>query len=96
MLESKLYIKIVFIKNHANLLSQTSFPKPTNTGTKNAPFKPDDPHFPNPNSTQNMKSSFTKGLNDVKNINHWLEQKGKNINLESILKRKYKLLTRST
>ena len=46
-------------------------------GKKSEPFKPKNPHFPNLDSKQKMKTSFAKGRCDVKNVNHWLERKGK-------------------
>ena len=46
-------------------------------GKRNEPFKPTQPQFSNPVSKQQVKALFSKGKSDVKNINHWLEGKGK-------------------
>ena len=45
--------------------------------TRNEPFTPNQPSFRNPVSKQWIKALFVKGKSDAKNINHWLEGKGK-------------------
>ena len=40
-------------------------------------FTPKQPNFPNPPTKQFSKVSYVKGNSNVKNINQWLEGKGK-------------------
>lgn len=63
-------------------VSKQSFPKQNFEklevkGKKLEPFKLTKPHFPNSESKQKFKASLFKGRNNVKNINYWLEGKGK-------------------
>ena len=44
---------------------------------RNVTFTLKQPNFPNPPAKQFSEVSYVKGNSDVKNINHWLERKGK-------------------
>ena len=57
--------------------SKQHFDKLNINAKRNVIFQPRQPHFPNPSSKKPSNASFSKGINDVKNINHWLEGKCK-------------------
>lgn len=44
---------------------------------RNELFKPKQLHIQNPDLKQKVKDSFVKGKTKMKNVNHWIDGKGK-------------------